>query len=509
MRSVSVGLRLLVALCLITFACGKKAEAPKPTKDAGSAGPTVAPVATPTSGVESISRFNYVHAKGAGDYTKARTAAKTRDWAAVRTATEAAIGKDPHHLDAHRMLATALAQTGEHAAVVDHLSTVLAADYWQYGPTLAADPDLKEFFATPHGVAITELATKLRADWDKRVAAGLLVVGRRSAFKWHEKPGVQGVTPRGELYAYDRETKRYLRLTHTDHQVAAFVKPSAGDELAILTFDRVDRPKADDPIPLIARAHLHVLDTKEWKPITKATLKDAAREIAVGYGAGDQLLVATAPANGRWGAGAPTVFSVDRTTGKLTKVTSVPPVPRIIFTLEDGRLSRAPAGVKATWAGDPPTAATLELGGKPIAIPESGSATRASVAVTTTGSHLVFATAVDPCAKDAAPSLYVADAKGVLKHVLTAKSRFATRWLDATTLAYEDGDGAIRLWDVTTGREAQKLENKSGLALDVLSIAAAPLCKQAPPTADTGSGSAEEPMPPEEGSAGPIVTPPP
>ena len=509
MKSVSVCLPQLVALCLVACACGKKAEAPRSTKDAGSAGPTVAPVATPPSGVDSIARFNFIYSKGATDFGKARAAAKTRDWAGVRTATEAALAKDPNHLDAHRMLATALAQAGEHAAVVDHLSAVLAADYWQYAPTLAADPDLKEFFATPHGVAITELATKLRADWDKRVATGLLVIGRRTTFKWHEKPGVQAVTPRGELYAYDRETKRYLRLTHTDHQVAAFVKPSAGDELAILTFDKVDRPKVDDPIPLVARAHIHVLDTKEWKSITKVTLKDPAREIAVGYGAGDQLLVATAPASGRWGTGTPIVSSIDRSTGKLTKVASQPPLPRIIFTLEEGRLARAPANVKATWSGDPPIASTLEFAGKPIAIPESGSATRASVAVTSTGSHLVFATAVDPCAKDAAPSLYVADAKGVLKHVLTAKSRFATRWLDATTLAYEDGDGAIRLWDVTTGREAQKLENKPGLALDVLSIAAAPLCKQAPPTADTGSGSADEPMPPEEGSAGPIMTPPP
>ena len=426
----------------------------------------------------------------------------------MRSASEAAIARDPNHLDAHRLLATALAQAGEHAAVVDHLVAVLAADYWQYGTALA-DPDLKEFFATPHGIAVTDLATKLRADYEKRIASGLLLIGRRSAFKWHEKPGVQGVTSRGELYAYDRETRRYLRLTHTEHQVAAFVRPAAGGELAILTFDKVDRPKADDPIPLIARAQLQVLDTKEWKPATKVTLKDPAREIAVGYGAGDQLLVAQAPAAGRWGTGAPLVSSIDRTTGKLTKVTSPPPVPRIVFTLEEGRLVRAPSGVKATWAGDPPTATTLELAGKPIAVPESGAATQASIAVTPNGTHIAFATAVDPCAKDAAPSLYVADAKGTLKHVLTAKSRFATRWLDATTLAYEDGEGAIRLWDVTTGRESQRLENKPGLALDVLSIAGTPLCKQAPPTADTGSGSAEEPMPPEEGSAGPIVTPPP
>ena len=81
--------------------------------------------------------------------------------------------------------------------------------------------------------------------------------------------------------------------------------------------------------------------------------------------------------------------------------------------------------------------------------------------------------------------------------MLTAKSRFATRWIDANTLAYEDGDGAIRLWDATTGREAMQLENKAGLALDVLSLASAPLCKQAPPTADRPARArADDAMPP-------------
>src|SRR5262249_988700 len=110
--------------------------------------------------------------------------------------------------------------------------------------------------------------------------------------------------------------------------------------------------------------------------------------------------------------------------------------------------------------------------------------------------------------------LYVADAaKGTYHHLLSAKSRFATRWLDAGVLAYEDGDGAIRLWDSATSRQVARLENRAGpddhagLALDALSRAGAPLCKQAPPAVDTaGSGSGDEPLPPEEpGGAGPAA----
>ena len=196
--------------------------------------------------------------------------------------------------------------------------------------------------------------------------------------------------------------------------------------------------------------------------------------------------------------------SLDRSTGKLVKVTAAPPVPRIVFTLEEGRLVRAADGVKAAWTGDPPTAPSLTAGGAAINAPESGAAAQATVALSPDKAFVAFATAVDPCAKDVAPSLYVADAKtGALKHLLTSKSRFSTRWLDATTLAYEDGDDAIRLWDAKRdgrGAEVLRLENKAGIALDVLSLAPGPLCKQQPPAADTGSGSAEDRPPPEEGA---------
>ena len=58
-------------------------------------------------------------------------------------------------------------------------------------------------------------------------------------------------------------------------------------------------------------------------------------------------------------------------------------------------------------------------------------------------------------------------------------------------------------------REAMRLEDRSGIALDVLSLAAAPLCKQAPPTVEA-AGSGDEPLPPEDGtgsSSGPVTSP--
>jgi hypothetical protein len=227
------------------------------------------------------------------------------------------------------------------------------------------------------------------------------------------------------------------------------------------------------------------------------TIAPPPRELGVGYGAGDQLLVTTAQATGRWTVAPPQVFSIDRSAGTRTAVTVPVPPTRIVLTLDEGARVQAGAGVEAAWTGDPPAASALETpAGATITMPDGATAAQGSIDVSPGGAHVAFVTIADPCAKDTAPSLYVADAKtGAYKHVLSTKSRFATRWIDATTLAYEDGTGAIRLWDATTSREISKLADGTGLALDVLSGTPEPICKQAPPTiAPAGS---DEPLPPE------------
>jgi hypothetical protein len=481
----------VVLLIAMISACGKKSDALK--KDAAVQKPVAAPIAMPTLGVDKIGRFNFIYDDGRPAYEKARAAAKTKDWATVKTQCEAALAKDPGHLDAHRLLATALAQTGDPAAAVDHLVTAIAADYYAYGPDLATDKDLEAFLATPQGQAVSSLAQQIHDEITKRVKGGLWLVGRRSPFRWPDKPGVQYAYSRGEVYAYDRDSKRYFRLTHTDHQVLGFVR--AGDETAVLGYDKVDHP-ADNSPSSFAHPWLEVRDADE-KLVGKRVSLPAGKLLAVGYGTGGALVVAIDGA----------AQSVDKTTGKLTKISGALPVPRIEATLEEGKLVRAP-DVEAAWQGDPPVAGSLKVGATAIGVPESGQTAQNAVALAPGGARLAFSTAVDPCAKDAAPSLYVADTKtGALKHLLTARSRFDTRWLDGNVLAYEDGDGAIRLWDATTGREAIRLDERGGLALDVLSLSPAPVCKQAPPT-EAGSGSAEEPLPPEEGSAaGPVTNP--
>lgn len=514
-------LALLLALAL---GCGHKTDTSAKAKE-DAAGPPPAPLALPVLGVDQIRRFNYPYEAGDAAHDKAVAAYRKKDWPQVRAHAEAAVARDPMHLGSHRLLAAALAQTGEPAAAVDHLVAALAADYRQFAPTLD-DDDLKSFMASPHGQSVAALAARIRDEYARRIAAGLWLVGRRSPYRPPRERGVQFSTSRGEVYAFDRETRRYFRITHTEHQVAGFARPATGGEVALVGYDRIDRPKDNpDAAPLIARPWIQVY-TAGGKPAWPRVVLPAAREIALGYAAGDQLLVSTAPATGRWSVGDATVSSVDRATGKLTRVATAAPATRVVVSFDEGHVVRVPDGVVAAWTGDPPTTTSLKTpAGKPIPIPESGAAAQASIAVAPGGGHVAFATAVDPCAKDAAPSLYVADAAtGTYKHLLSAHSRFATRWLDASVLAYEDGDGGIRLWDAATGRQTARLEartggeDRAGLALDVLSHSAAPLCKQAPPEVEAAgaAGSADEPMPPEEpapGSAGsgaapgPVTTP--
>src|ERR1041384_8147995 len=240
---------LVCVVALTVAGCGHRSDSPGKARD-DAAGPPPAPLAMPVLGVDQIRRLNYSYDAGSAAHEKAVVAYRKKDWAQVRTQSEAAVGKDPMHLASHRLLAAALAQTGEPAAAVDHLVTAIAADYLQYAPTLAED-DLKSFLASPHGESVKALAGKIHDEYAKRIASGLWLVGRRAAFRWPKDAGVQTSTSRGELYAFDRETRHFFRLTHTEHQVVGFVRPASGTEVAIVGFDKIDRdkPGKDDGKP--------------------------------------------------------------------------------------------------------------------------------------------------------------------------------------------------------------------------------------------------------------------
>lgn len=503
----SSSLRLAALLALA--ACGKSAKEPPKVWDAAPA-----PLAMPALGVDAIKRMNYIYGDGAADYARAVTAYKTKDWAAIRASCEAALKKDANHLDAHRLLATAAAQLGDRPTATEHLALALAGDWRKFGPKLAGDQDLADYFATPEGKQLVELAARIGAETAKREAAGTLVVGRRSTFKWPSKPGVQGAASRGELYAFvpdAPEGVRFFRITHTDDTVVAWVKAPSGGEVAVMGWTKVEMPDAKaapTAAPLLAQTWVDTLDAKTLAPTGKRAWIGKGREIAVYYAAGDQLIATTAEAEGRWKTRSPVALSIDRTTGKATK-TKAPAAagPTITLSLDDTVRDGAGNGVEAAWDADG-MAPELKVGGKVIAVPESGRTRRADVAVSPRGARVAFVVWSDPCVKDAVRSLYAFDGdSGQLKHILTSASRFGVRWLDDQRLVYEDDAGGLRIWDATSGRETLHVSERGGLALDGLSAAARPICKQAPFEAgekDDGTDTAAPADPaPGDGSAAP------
>jgi len=508
----------LLAISLVLAAACGKGDKSKAGPGSGSGSAAVAAIPPPPLGVDAVKRFNYPYGDGEAGYKKAQAAYKTKDWAAVAEACGGAIQADAYHLDAHRLLAVALAQLGKPADAVDHLVTILAQDYYRFHAELAADADLAAFWATPEGAAVKAVDAQLGAAAATLATTGVQVLARRSTFKWPSKTGAQWATTRGELYAIDLETRRFVRLTHTGHTLAAVLPSPSGKELAVVGYEKVEMP---DPAagatapPVLARAWVEAYDPATWQPTTKRATVAKGRAAAVTYGAGDQLLVGSIAAKGRWELGAATWSSVDRATGKTTK-TSAPPddAPLATVTLDEAWVDAPLVGVKATWA--PATATTpaltsqLELAsGKVVDIPESTKAERDSITVAPGGARIAFATWTDPCAADAHRSLYVADAAtGQLTHLLTEASRFRSRWLDDARLAYEDAQGHIRIWSATDHRELLKIDDRSGLALAGLNARLPPLCKTAPPVVEPDTGGEEtEPGDGSGGEPGPATTP--
>lgn len=508
-----------LALALALAACGgdKQAPAGKGSGSAGGGAPVAAaPLVVPPLGVDAVKRFNYVYGTAQKEYDKVIAAYKAtpRDWAAIKAAAQATLAKDADHLDARWALGEALAQTGDPAGAATALVTALAGDWLRWGPGLAADPDLATFLTTPQGKELQAAAAKLGAQVDQLVATAPLVLGRRSGWKT-PGPGTSYAATRGELYAYDLDGKRFVRVTHTDHTLAGWLRSPSG-ELLLAGFTQAQvadpakitgtgRAAGAAAAPILTRSWVSA-----WNPADKAVTAakaaiGKARFVWVGYGGGEQIVVMTATASGRWAPGTFTTYVVDRGTGKLTKSAgATADGVKLVMSLDDVA-RELPTGWPAELAPD-----VADKLGAAAPGDERGNPRLQSVALSPGGTRLAFGTETDPCAKAdgaAKPSLYVADAKtGAYKHVLTAASRFGVQWIDDNRLLYEDGTGGLRIYDAAAGREVGKLSERAGFALGALPPSAAPLCQTEPPVDDP---TAVDDLPTEElgDPTGPATTP--
>ena len=502
-----------VALCVLACGDDRKKEA-----DPGGAGKSVAEQATAPPevallpiGVGKPADFNYSSGKAEKAYRPVADAHKRKDWTAVRSAAEETLELDKGHLDAHRMLASALAQQGEFEKALEHLSIALAADWIRWGGKVESDPDLEPLISSPLGARLKEMNAGYKAELVRRARAGLLLVARRGAFKPPQKKGAARMASRAELFAYDKEAGRWLRLTQTGFQVVGFLASSTGDEIAYVTVREAalpDDPKAAPPVLAVAKIGTLSLAAPE-AAVVEAELKNA-RTLALEYLAGDELVATVYQPQGYWGLGAATSYSIDKATGKA-KASKAPPAGgrRLLVRFEGVELETPgdTEGIAADWNPETGTAEefVLDASKKRVQLPRGEAARRASIAWSPDRKKVAFATQADPCADnpaDRAAALYLVDVEsGKLKHVSKGQAAFSPRFLDPTTLSYADEEGGVRLYDAVAGRENGKLSTRGGLGLVGVGSQAGLLCtrESAPPPATAGTpppgdgSDAEEP----------------
>ncbi|HEU5060456.1 MAG TPA: hypothetical protein VFU21_28190 [Kofleriaceae bacterium] len=498
-------MRLTWVVLIVLAGCSsrddKKADPAGAAKSVAEHTTTTAEVALLPLGVEKPADFNYSSGKAEKAYRPVADAYKRKDWTAVKSACDETLELDKRHLDAHRMLASALAQQGEYEKALEHLSIALAADWIRWGGKVEIDPDLEPLVSSPLGARLKEMNAAYKEELLRRARAGLLVVARRGPFKPPQKdPRKKGgarMASRAELFAYDKESGRWLRLTQTGFQVVGFLASPGGDEIAYVTVREVtmpDDPKAAPPVLASARIGTLSLASPDT-PGKEAEVKNA-RTLALEYLPGDELVATAYQPQGYWGLGNATSYSIDKAAGKAKASKAPPPGGRRLLVRFEGVELETPGdadGIAADWNPETGTAEefVLDASKKRVQLPKGEAARRASIAWSPDRKKVAFATQADPCADkpaDRASALYLVDVEsGKLKHVSKGQAAFSPRFLDAATLAYADEEGGVRLYDAAAGRETGKLSTRGGVGLAGVGSQSGLLCtRESAPPPETG-----------------------
>lgn len=490
----------IAVLGLALVACGsenkkKNDDAPTPAVGIDAAATAVAPAVT--VGVEHPSAFNFTYGKGAAAFKPAAKAIEAGDWAAVITAATEALAADPDHYDAQLALARARAETGDAAGIAAPLTAALAADYTGYAAELAEGGLARAIAADP---ALAERVDAIRQAYLDRAKGGLLLVARRTRYRLPRthKTKVQWAATRAELYAYDRETERYLRLTHTDHSLAGWIMAPSGDELAFVSHTGIRTGGGPDKANLLGWVRVGVLDLDTLALRGKrASVGDPVRRVRLGYRAGDELVVETSAADGRWAVKSPRVWFMDRGAGKLKK-SKVAFDPAEVLSVDADRVTLERATVAEIQADA--EASSFRL------LPTNTTVTMPSGDIVATGGytwspdkvHLLVRTAAH-CEEGGEAGLYLVDAAtGKLKNILRGASSFESRWIDNDHFVYEDDEGTLRIYDVEERTQVGRLVEKGGLALVGVAAGRGPLCTERAPESDEDEGDPDRDSDPEE-----------
>jgi hypothetical protein len=168
-----------------------------------------------------LAAFAYRSRAGQAPFRQAREAEAQGNWPEVAKLCEAALAADPTHLDASYLLAVARAKQQQLERVIEPLSKAVTGDFAKWGLASLAQPALQPFLATTTGQA-----WKARASADRDVFAQMFA---RSLV----------VTSHGDLFGFDPETTRFLRLTRTGGAVIGALAMKSG--IAYVTREKVGK----------------------------------------------------------------------------------------------------------------------------------------------------------------------------------------------------------------------------------------------------------------------------
>lgn len=213
-------------LVVILAACGRPGSSENVVhhRDDAAVAPRDAAVALrPLAlGMPEVTAFGYGRRAGQPAYRLARASEATGDWAQVAAQCRQALATDPDHLGAAYLLAVALAKTGgDREQIVTALGTAVAGDFGKWGDASLEQPALQPFLASTLGEAWRRRVEQDRSAFAAALARSLIV------------------TAQHDLYAYDGETKRWLRLTRTGGAVVGALLVRSHHRLAYVTRERV------------------------------------------------------------------------------------------------------------------------------------------------------------------------------------------------------------------------------------------------------------------------------
>jgi hypothetical protein len=425
--------------------CGERPAQPLPDKkDAGPAGGDAAleleleiegaPLGLPQRGA-----YGWRKRGGQPAFRLARKAEAAGDWSTVVMTCLEALAADPDHLDAAWLLAVGLAKLGKTDQVLAPLSRAAAGDFARWGQASLELPALQAFRSTPIGAAWRRRVQEDRERYVAAVARSVIV------------------SADGDLYAFEVETGRWLRLIRTSGIVlGALAIPAAGKIAYVSRIRRSGKRELGVGVIDLARGKSSgAVGLGTLGPITVAY--SAKPPIGFWIGAGARRAIA-------WRQ-----FDDDYRLHALPARAARPSGPRLEVTAKGAvRLHALPPDVTADW-DDQSLASAIRIGtsNRVVSVPSPGLIDGSTAAWSPDRVHLAFVAQLDDHCTDGAvnTAAFVADAStGGTRELERAAGGIALQWFTERTLVIA-GDQGVMLHSLDDGVAPVAIEGATGLLI--------------------------------------------